>query len=53
MTKASSLSSVREHIYNAFNEHGISIPFPQQDLYVKEFPGREPVQEKDAAAQEN
>ena len=44
MTKSSNLSSVREHIYNAFNEHGISIPFPQQDLYVKEFPGREPVQ---------
>lgn len=51
MTKASSLSSVREHIYNAFNEHGISIPFPQQDLYVKEFPGREPVQEKNGSAQ--
>ena len=44
MTKSSSLSSVREHIYNAFNEHGISIPFPQQDLYVKEFPGGAPVQ---------
>lgn len=42
MTKSSSLSSVREHIYNAFNEHGISIPFPQQDLYVKEFPGGAP-----------
>lgn len=53
MTKASSLSTVRENIYNAFNEHGISIPFPQQDLYVKEFPGREPVQEKDGAAQKN
>lgn len=44
MTKSSSLSSVREHIYHAFNEHGISIPFPQQDLYVKEFPGGAPVQ---------
>ena len=30
--------------YHAFNEHGISIPFPQQDLYVKEFPGGAPVQ---------
>ena len=44
MTKSSSLSSVREHIYHAFNEHGISIPFPQPDLYVKEFPGGAPVQ---------
>lgn len=52
MTKSSSLSSVREHIYNAFNEHGISIPFPQQDLYVKEFPGEEPVLEKGAPVQE-
>lgn len=52
MTKASSLSSVREHIYNAFNEHGISIPFPQQDLYVKEFPGREPASRKDGSPQE-
>ncbi|MFR1411826.1 MAG: mechanosensitive ion channel family protein [Akkermansia sp.] len=42
MTKSSSLSSVREHIYNAFNEHGISIPFPQQDLYVKESPAELP-----------
>ena len=42
MTKSSSLSSVREHIYHAFNEHGISIPFPQQDLYVKRIPRRSP-----------
>ena len=52
MTKASSLSSVRENIYNAFNEHGISIPFPQQDLYVKEFPGREPAPQKDGIHQD-
>lgn len=41
LTKAASLSTVREHIYNAFKENGISIPFPQQDLYVKEFPSTE------------
>lgn len=52
MTKSSCLSSVREHIYNAFNTHGISIPFPQQDLYVKEFPGCIPVQEKEKSSQE-
>lgn len=51
MTKASSLSIVRERIYNAFNEHGISIPFPQQDLYVKELPGRKTAPGKDALPQ--
>lgn len=52
MTKSSSLSTVRERIYNAFNEHGISIPFPQQDLYVKEFPGRQPGEEPNASPRE-
>ena len=28
----------REAIYNAFNENGIEIPFPQQDVYIKEVP---------------
>ena len=28
----------REAIYNAFNANGIEIPFPQQDLYIKEAP---------------
>lgn len=51
MTKANSLSIVRERIYHAFNEHGISIPFPQQDLYVKEFPGRKNTPDKDALPQ--
>jgi small-conductance mechanosensitive channel len=27
-------------IYNAFTDHKISIPFPQQDVYIKEFAGR-------------
>lgn len=52
MTKASSLSTVRECIYNAFNKHGISIPFPQQDLYVKEFPGRPSAEGQDGPARE-
>lgn len=52
MTKASSLSSVREHIYNAFNEHGISIPFPSRTVRER-IPRQGTVQEKDAAAQEN
>jgi small-conductance mechanosensitive channel len=29
-----------KEIYNAFTEHKISIPFPQQDIYIKEFTGR-------------
>lgn len=28
----------REAIYNAFNENGIEIPFPQRDVYIKEAP---------------
>ena len=38
-TKTSVLSRVRETIYNTFNENGIEIPFPQQDLYIKPLPG--------------
>lgn len=30
-----------KEIYNAFTEHKISIPFPQQDIYIKEFAGRD------------
>ncbi len=29
-----------KEIYNAFTEHKISIPYPQQDIYIKEFAGR-------------
>ena len=25
-------------IFEAFNEHGIEVPFPHQDLYIKEWP---------------
>ena len=28
----------KELIYNALNEHGIEIPFPQRDLYIKAIP---------------
>ncbi len=31
-------AAAREAIYNAFNEHGIEIPFPQHDVYIKEMP---------------
>ena len=28
----------KELIYNALNAHGIEIPFPQRDLYIKSMP---------------
>ncbi|MCA0933328.1 mechanosensitive ion channel [Lutimonas saemankumensis] len=31
-------SDVSIAIYNLFEEHGIEIPFPQQDVYLKELP---------------
>ena len=34
-------AKAKELIYNALNEHGIEIPFPQRDLYVKSLPGKE------------
>ena len=37
-TYASFPAAAREAIYNAFNENGIEIPFPQQDVYIKEMP---------------
>lgn len=37
--KAATLSAVREAIYRTFNDNGIEIPFPQQDLYIKPLPG--------------
>ena len=33
-------AQAREAIYKAFAEHDIEIPFPQQDLYIKEIPGK-------------
>jgi small-conductance mechanosensitive channel len=32
----------REAIYNAFHEHGIEIPFPQRDVYIKPVPEKKP-----------
>lgn len=40
-SKMTVLSRVREAIYKTFNENGIEIPFPQQDLYIKPLPGVE------------
>ena len=35
-------SRAQEAIYNAFKENGIEIPFPQQDVYIKSVPGKDP-----------
>jgi small-conductance mechanosensitive channel len=32
-------SAINYEIDRAFRKHNISIPFPQRDLYIKEFPG--------------
>lgn len=34
-------SDISIAIYNKFKEHSIEIPFPQQDLYIKDFPKHE------------
>ena len=38
------LANVRSEVYlavwDALHEHDIEIPFPQRDVYIKEFPGR-------------
>ncbi len=31
-------SRAKEAVYNALNKHGIEIPFPQRDLYIKSMP---------------
>lgn len=36
--KGGVMSRVREEIYNALNQNGIEIPYPQQDVHIKEFP---------------
>lgn len=35
-------SKVNFHIWDKFKEYGIEIPYPQQDLYVKEMPALTP-----------
>jgi potassium efflux system protein len=43
-------SAINYEIDRAFREHNISIPFPQHDLYIKEFPaGTNPVAAKEPA----
>ncbi len=37
-SKGTVLSRVREEIYKALNENNIEIPFPQQDVHIKEMP---------------
>ena len=32
------VSDVMQCIYNTLNEHNIEIPFPQQDVYIKQMP---------------
>ena len=34
-------------MYNALNKHGIEIPFPQRDLYIKAMPVEKVELEKD------
>ena len=41
-------SRAKEAIYNAFHEHGIEIPFPQRDVYVKTVPEGPQGEEKGA-----
>jgi potassium-dependent mechanosensitive channel len=36
--KTSSVSKIKESIYNTLNNHHIEIPFPQRDIYIKEIP---------------
>lgn len=37
-------------IWRAFKEHGITIPFPQRDVYIHEFPGKRGGGDADASA---
>lgn len=38
-------------VWNLFKEHGIEIPFPQRDLYIKEMPGMGKATPEDAGPQ--
>ncbi len=44
-------SDISIAIYNMFAKHGIEIPFPQQDVYIKDMPSRikkiDPAKDKD------
>lgn len=41
------VATANELIYNALNSNGIEIPFPQQDVYVKQFPSGEKNEKND------
>ncbi len=36
-------SETLKDIYNSFAENGITIPFPQQDVYIKQVPGKDSI----------
>lgn len=36
--KLTYMSEAREIIYDALNEHGVEIPFPQRDVYIRKIP---------------
>ena len=36
--KVKFIAHVKEVIYQTLQEHNIEIPFPQQDVYIKELP---------------
>ena len=44
------LHELNSEIYRQFAAHGITIPFPQQDLYIKEFVGTGRLPAKDGQA---
>lgn len=35
--KAAIVSRIKETVYNTLNEHNIEIPFPQRDIYIKNY----------------
>jgi MscS family membrane protein len=39
------LDSLNSAVYKAFQKEGIEIPYAKQDIYIKEMPGRAPVNE--------
>jgi len=41
MRRGAVLDAINTRIYKALNKHGIQIPFPQRDIYIKEMPTQE------------
>ena len=46
-------SDVSIAVYNAFAKHGIEIPFPQQDVYIKDMPGSQNANLSSSISMEN